>query len=90
MLSDSSADSAATSRSSTPSREHPSSDLSEDRLGKPTQPVIDFPTKAFGSTKRSFHASWYDMYPWLEYSQQKMLLSVFIAACFRLLDTMET
>ena len=42
--------------------------LKDDRMGKPTQPVIDFLTKAFGSTKRSFHASWY-IYPWIEYSQ---------------------
>lgn len=39
------------------------------KLGKPTQPVLEFPTRTFGSTKWSFHVTWYTTYTWLEYSQ---------------------
>ena len=63
VFSDSSTESAATS--STTSSKHPPRDLSQDKLGKPAQPILEFPTKAVGSTKRLFHASWYEMYPWL-------------------------
>lgn len=90
-LSDSSTDSGATSSSSTPSesrlstpsRELTSSDLSQDKLEKPTQPVIEFPVKMVGSTKRSFHGSWYDTYPWLEYSWQKDAAFCFYCRLFR-------
>ena len=66
----SSSDSARSSRSSTP--ELPS-DLSQDKMGKPMQPNISFPNWFYGTTRtaRSFQASWYNDYSWIEYSQQK-------------------
>lgn len=66
----SSSDSACSSRSSTP---EPPSDLSQDKIGKPMQPNISFPNRFYSRTRtaRSFQASWYNDYSWIEYSQQK-------------------
>ena len=64
----SSTGSATTSRSSVP--EVPS-DLSQDKMGKPMQLKICFPNRSYGSTARSFQASWYNDYSWIEYSQEK-------------------
>ena len=59
------------------------SDLSHDKLGKPTQPVLEFPTRTFGSTKRSFHSTWYTTYTWLEHSQQKDAAFCFYCHLFK-------
>ena len=37
----------------------------------PVQPVVNFPSRTFGSKKRSFNCEWYKLYPWLEYSKVK-------------------
>ena len=37
----------------------------------PVQPIVNFPSRTFGSKKRSFNSEWYKLYPWLEYSKEK-------------------
>ena len=37
----------------------------------PVQPIVNFPSRTFGSKKRSFNCEWYKLYPWLEYSKEK-------------------
>ena len=37
----------------------------------PVQPIVNFPSRIFGSKKRSFNCEWYKLYPWLEYSKEK-------------------
>ena len=37
----------------------------------PVQPVVNFPSRTFGSKKRSFNCEWYKLYSWLEYSKVK-------------------
>ena len=54
-------------------------DLGE-KHGCPKQPALpQFPSKCFGSTKRSFSTYFYKNYPWLEYSVRKD--SVYCFAC---------
>lgn len=47
------------------------SDLSQDKMGKPVQPRLCFPTRSFGSCTRAFQASWYSEHSWMEYSQER-------------------
>ena len=37
----------------------------------PVQPIVNFPSRTFGSKKRSFNCEWYKLYPWLEYSKRE-------------------
>ena len=58
------------SSSNLPSSSVPS-DIAKHKADKPVQPEgIIYPSRMFGSTKRSFQSSWYTLYPWLEYSVQ--------------------
>ena len=44
-------------------------DISSGRAEGPTQPSrIIFPSKCFGTKKRTFRPAWYDSHKWLEYS----------------------
>lgn len=43
-------------------------DLALGPKDRPKQPIITFPSRTFGTTKRSFQSSWYKAAPWLEYS----------------------
>ena len=47
-------------------------DIAKDKFNKPVQPEgITFPSRMFGSNKRSFQHTWYSIFPWLEYSIQR-------------------
>ena len=47
------------------------SDLTQDKMGNPTQPKLQFPGRVFGGIVRSFQASWFCSFPWLEYLQER-------------------
>ena len=48
------------------------SDIAMDKVHKPVQPDgIAFPSRMFGTAKRSFQSSWFHIFPWLEYSVER-------------------
>ena len=55
------------------------SDLSHSADDSPSQPKVAFPSTVVGSKKRSFNSSWYQRYPWLEYSMD--MDAAFCFAC---------
>ena len=45
-------------------------DLSQTPNDGPMQPYLrNYPIRVIGNTKRCFNYKWYNMYPWLEYSE---------------------
>lgn len=47
-------------------------DIAKVKSDTPTQPLsIVFPSRMYGRVKRSFQPSWYQAFPWIEYSVQK-------------------
>lgn len=56
-----------------------------DRIKKgPFQPIMTFPRRQIGSSSRSFHASWYKDFSWLEYSLVLDAAFCFVCRCFGL------
>ena len=58
---------------------HSHTDLSHSADDSPSQPKVAFPSTVVGSKKRSFNSSWYQRYPWLEYSMD--MDAAFCFAC---------
>ena len=57
------------------------SDIAQQKFESPRQPALaSFPLRVYGSSKRSFQASWYNDFPWLEYSIERD--AVFFRAAF--------
>jgi hypothetical protein len=52
-------------------------------LKGPTQPILDFPSKKYGSKSRKFSASWYKKYDWIEYSESKRAAYCFYCFLFK-------
>jgi hypothetical protein len=52
-------------------------------LKGPTQPIVNFPTKKYGSKSRKFSASWYKKYDWIEYSESKDAAYCFYCFLFK-------
>ena len=49
-----------------------SRDIAKDKSDRPVQPEgITFPSKMYGTVKRSFQSSWYQIFPWIEYSVER-------------------
>ena len=58
--------------SSSGAEQHLPNDIAQHKSDSPHQPSgITFPARKFGSSKRSFQASWYTDYSWLEYSIER-------------------
>uniref|UniRef100_A0A1X7VWZ2 TTF-type domain-containing protein n=1 Tax=Amphimedon queenslandica TaxID=400682 RepID=A0A1X7VWZ2_AMPQE len=58
--------------SSSGAEQHLPNDIAQHKSDSPHQPSgITFPARMFGSSKRSFQASWYADYSWLEYSIER-------------------
>ena len=52
--------------------QEPPHNIAQNKGEAPRQPTgIQFPSRPFGRTKRSFQASWYNEYEWLEYSIER-------------------
>lgn len=47
------------------------SDIAAGPDQSPVQPKMKFPSKWMGDKYRHFHSEWYQLYKWLEYSQEK-------------------
>ena len=57
---------------SSPVTHMPPCDIAQNKGESPRQPTgIRFPSRAYGSTNRSFQAQWYQEYEWLEYSIER-------------------
>ena len=55
-------------------------DIAQSKAESPHQPTgISYPVRFYGTSKRSFQASWYGEFPWLEYSIERD--SVFCFPC---------
>ena len=49
--------------------DRPPTDIVHHKSESPQQPIgISFPNREYGTSKRSFQVSWYNDFPWLEYS----------------------
>ena len=46
------------------------------------RPVIEFPASTIGSRIFKFHSRWYNLFPWLEYSEEKDAAFCFFSRWF--------
>ena len=52
--------------------DRPPTDIAHHKSEPPQQPTgISFPTREYDTSKQSFHVSWYNNFPWLEYSMER-------------------
>jgi hypothetical protein len=52
-------------------------------LKGPKRPIVNFPTKKYGSKSHKFSASWYKLYDWIEYSESQDAAYCFYCFLFK-------
>ncbi len=61
----------------------PPTDIAQHKSDSPQQPTgIHFPFRDYGRYKRCFRVSWYNEFPWLEYSVERDAVFCFVCRFF--------